>query len=386
MPECLACEQENGDPVVQCDKYDEWTHFACAKLTQEQIRNIVNFFCKNCEYEDCIIRWRRKRATDEQKAIKAREYYDVEDIIDHRQVGSKREFFIRWKSDSETPSEPECTWEPEEHLDGAIDLLQRYCRKAGIAISTIPGLLGADLQSSQQLNRSNWVTIDEILDHFERMRKKLKLTTDIQASKWNGFGQQDAIYFLEHDFHCYVVLHCHKRQLAYITDGSNTYRSSWRTAEEMRSLLSIRLISLAFEQQNHVDYCGRSAILIAVEMVRMYTRGIKYIPIRCYEGLRLNLVKQLHKQRSQLSTLPRLGDRRKQLKCSFCSKTYKSDERRNLSLHMTRCHSQGTLPLVYIANGFFFLLIFAELELKNKNIYVSNPTSQLFSRYQACKK
>ena len=34
----------------------------------------------------------------------------------------------------------------------------------------------------------------------------------------------------------------------------------------------------------------------------------------------------------------------------------------------------------------FFLLIFTELELRNKNIYVWNPTSQPFSRYRACKK
>jgi len=127
--------------------------------------------------------------------------------------------------------------------------------------------------------------------------------------------------------------------MAYICDRRNVFRSDWKTAKEIRSILSIRLISLVFEQQFHVDYCGSSAMLIAVEMVRMHAKEIQYKQIHCYEALRQELVRKLHQQKCELVALQKLRNRRKQLKCAFCAKTYKSNERRNLSLHITRCHS-----------------------------------------------
>ena len=50
--------------------------------------------------------------------------FEVENILQHKFVGHKREarYLVQWRSYSRA----ECTWEPEEHLRNAPEVLEAY--------------------------------------------------------------------------------------------------------------------------------------------------------------------------------------------------------------------------------------------------------------------
>jgi len=165
---------------------------------------IINYFCNACKDDDHLTEWRKEEADEEKKELKAREYYEVQDIVDHLIRDGKREFLVEWKEDSGRSNIRTRTWEPEEHLDRALDLLQRYCRDHGIALSKIVGLVGANLD--EVTARSNWVRMNTIVEKFERMRDRKKVKPSIEAREWSGLCERDGIYFVAVDFYCFVSL------------------------------------------------------------------------------------------------------------------------------------------------------------------------------------
>jgi len=344
MSDCKKCREDGtGESAIQCDKCDQWTHYSCAGLAEEDVQNILNYFCDDCENEEHLTSWVRKEPrTFGQWAIKELDYYEVEDIIGHREKRNGREFLVKWKEVPDAEDTRAETWEPEKHLDGAIDYLQRYCRRQKIALSKIVGLLGADSSNLELTNRDNWVTMDTILTHVSKLRSRLNIKTQIKVLQWTDFGNEDCLYFLDHGFHCFVLLHVVKRNAAYIADGGNLFRENKKVANEIRQLLGIRLISLRFNQQLKVDHCGSSAILIGIQMLRMYAKGMTYQDIVCPKYLREMLTKKLHTAQSKPLELPALGKRRAKLVCPFCAKTYKSTAQRKLNMHIIRWHKSET--------------------------------------------
>jgi len=96
----MACSERGKREIfggmVQCDECDEWTHYECAHVKSNEVEQFLNF-CEKCEDEGHVITWRRKRASEARKTIKDKEYYEVEDIIGHRETREGREFLVRWK-------------------------------------------------------------------------------------------------------------------------------------------------------------------------------------------------------------------------------------------------------------------------------------------------
>lgn len=135
---CRECGTNNAGKCVQCDKCYYWYHCKCAKLGNS-VNKILNFFCEGCEGGEYITTWRRKPATEEQKRDKAKNFFDVIAVMAHRWTNGKREFKVRWANPANSPPTRvhDETWEAEKHLDGAIDLLQHYCRLHKLELSTI---------------------------------------------------------------------------------------------------------------------------------------------------------------------------------------------------------------------------------------------------------
>lgn len=342
MTDCNKCPLiRAGVTCIQCDKCDEWTHLTCANLTTSQADRIVNYFCDNCEDDTHLTSWRKTRPSREQRIMKAKFYYDVQSIKDHRGDELDREFLVEWKDcPVEKGSDDNvCTWEPERNLDGCIDLLQGYCRKNEIALSEIEGLLGAD-SSENGHQIKNWITMDTLLNKFAKLRSRKKVKSTLPASEWTGFGNRDQLFFLRHDRHCYALLYTIERNLAFIADGANLFRTDQQVATQLKQLLNIRLVSLEFNQQLRVDHCGSSAILIGLELLKMHSRGIKFQELIASKSWRADLIKSLHKSSSKPMKLPPLGQRRKKLTCKFCDKTFKSTQGRALSAHITKRHKQ----------------------------------------------
>jgi hypothetical protein len=57
--------------------------------------------------------------------LNGEEHYEVEAILDHKGVGRRRLYFLKWKG----YSDKENSWEPESGLDNAKALLRRYKKR-----------------------------------------------------------------------------------------------------------------------------------------------------------------------------------------------------------------------------------------------------------------
>lgn len=337
--DCIKCSEKNGEEVVGCDKCDRWTHLSCADLTKEYVDIITNYYCEDCEDNDHLTSWRKVRGTVAQRIRKDREYYEVNKIIGHRPSATRpnRDFLIEWKEVVRRTGRHAQSWEPEEHLDGSIDLLQKYCRQKKIPLSNIIGLAGANTESNN-LERGNWATMDTILSKFDAIRSWAGYSKDILAKEWTKPEGKDALYFLNYNFHCYVLLYVHKLQAAYIADGGNLFRTEQTVADRVRKIVKIRLISLTYDQQLKVDHCASSAILIGLELLRMHSTGQRIFKLVTTKAYRDKVTRSLHQLPSQPLELPPLRQRRSQLVCPHCAKTYKSTQRKSLNSHIIRQH------------------------------------------------
>ena len=338
---CKVCTNFRPDvSVVQCDSCDDWIHCDCIGITKQQAEHkILNFYCGFNECKSLTI-WRREKATPDQKRIKLKHYFEVERIKDHRGSREKREFLVEWKNCpvGRGRSGNVHTWEPEGHLDGAIDFLQQYCRDKGLPASVVEGLMGAS--SHQDHDTTNWLPMSILLDTFARMRTWLKLTSfHIVVTEWTGFGNHDGLFFLKHDHHCFVLLYIHNRKSAYIADGSNEFRTNEELAQAIRAKLGIRLISLEFNQQRGVDHCVSSAILIGLELLRAYSLGTKPHELKVSKYWRNRLVKELHPHESAPTTsgAHRLNKSQRHA-CSKCSKTFITKQ--GMNMHFNRAHKK----------------------------------------------
>ena len=340
--DCLVCQtQDTGDVSVGCDKCLRWTHVRCTNLTQQEIDKILNYFCKDCRDKGNLIIWRGSEPTEEQRQMKSKLYFEVDKIKGYRAKGEHREFLVEWKNcPVRRGSQVNVrSWEPEKNLDGCLDLLQHYCMTKGIPLSGVQGLLGAD-PDEEGFNEKNWITMKTILTKFADVRKWLKTRSTLKASEWTGFGNQDELFFIRHDHHCFVLLYISEKRLAYIADGGNVYRTNQQVANELKQRLKIRLVSLEFNQQLKIDHCGSSSILIGIELLKLHSRGIDFQELIASKKLRADLIKSFHTSESKPLDLPSLRQRRKMLTCKFCGRTFKTNQGRALSTHINRTHKK----------------------------------------------
>jgi hypothetical protein len=340
--DCVVCLESNtGERTVACEKCNEWVHYGCAKLTREQVDRIINFYCKKCETSECMTEWRKAKPNHQQVAMKARFYYEVAAIRGSKRTQAGRFFQVEWKDcpSKKDRSVNERTWEPESYLDGCIDLVQHYCRVHGLPLSNVNGLLGAgDAQVDK--NVANWITMEKLLENFNKIRTWCRLKSNLVASEWSAFGENDQLYFLRHSHHCFVLLHRANQRLAYIADGTNIYRTDQTVADELKELLKVRLISIKFDQQLAVDHCGSSAILIGIELLKAHHRNME--PPRLLvanKTIRDRLIIRLHKADSVSVGQPPLNQRKLRLRCPSCTKSYQPTQGRALALHMIKAHN-----------------------------------------------
>lgn len=337
--DCKVCMRNGtGEDIVCCDHCHEWTHFGCANLNKVLVDRIRNFFCNDCTSPERITSWYRQERNEQQLAEKPL-YFDVSSIMGHKLSDSGREFLVSWKptgrGSTKTTHRP--SWEPEKNLDGAIDILQQYCRENSLAYSEIEGLMGAD-ETEEDARVKNWVSMEKVLSTLEKYRISFRVRSTIKAEEWTEFGQEDKLFYLKYGPHCFVLLYIASKETAYIADGGNVFRRNFTISQEIKELLDIRLISLPFRQQVKADYCGSSAILIGIELLRLYDQGMSYTEVFCSKSMRRMLTTLLHKAESK-STVAPLGIVEQRLYCETCGKSYRQTQRKALKLHIRRAHS-----------------------------------------------
>ena len=87
----------------------------------------------------------------------------------------------------------------------------------------------------------------------------------------NGLGENDSLFALEFNHHAYIVLYFAKQRYCIIADGPNNYskRGDVRASINRRPG-GVRTQSVELINFYHDDECGISAILIGLELLRLY--------------------------------------------------------------------------------------------------------------------
>ena len=71
--------------------------------------------------------------------------YEVERVLDHREVRGRRQYLLQWKGT------PDSSWEWEENLSGCLQLLRGYLRRIGESGRVLPpGLTSEEPRRSSQ--------------------------------------------------------------------------------------------------------------------------------------------------------------------------------------------------------------------------------------------
>lgn len=328
--DCFKCSKETGEDLIGCDR---WLHYSCAGYLAAEVNRIDLFYCQECEDKGEMTLWKREEATHRQKQIKASQYFEVKRIVDDRERNGKRQFLVEW-TDGTTHETRVRSWEPEDHLDGAIDFLQKYCRTAQIELSSIKGLCGStNLEAS---NRDNWVDMKTIQKEFARIRKEWHLKDTLKVTEYSGLGTEDGIYFLNYNFHCFVLMYLHDGKTAYIADGQNQFATDIETAREINGMIDAKLISCKYMQQRRIDHCASTAVLIAASFLRMYNKKDFETNIVVSAYWINQLTRKLHPAPSEPANNPDTWKCRCKFTCIKCGKTFKGNQA--LNMHKIRTH------------------------------------------------
>lgn len=336
MKHC-TCGKENTIDMIRCESCNKFKHYSCAGITEQDANCIEYFFCDFCENEKGFLTsWPKRTPNEDEQSYKDSFYFEIESIIDHKIESNTRFFKIRWKNYGEKDD----SWEPEIHLDAAIDLLQSYLHKHNMHSSQIKGLLGSNkFEENGYHNLNNWVTIQDISQEIEFFRnfytRESKIPVKIFTGKLDKMTNEvKVIYLLSHEHHAYVILYKQKEDFAYICDGANVCIKDYVVAKELRHILKCRLVYCQYDKATRIDNCGAAAVTIAIEFLRgKGTRRIKPL-----QNILNQATKRLHKETSAKC---KSKYRHQPLRCGKCGKTFKMSKssHKRLLIHQTHCRS-----------------------------------------------
>lgn len=328
------CLKPDTKTMMLCHHCKTKCHLLCENIRRIDIGLIDTYYCKLCResYGD-LIRYKNQRtATAEEVEAKRRENYVVERIVSHKIDNDGNRFFtLKWEN---YPSSDN-TEEPEENLDDALNMLQEYCTKKGLKPSKIEGRVGAS--STLKVNRQNWITLNQIEQGIAQQRNRLAYRSEIKVVKWNGHKKEDCIHLLTTNNHCFCLLYIHGSNIYYVADGSNYFLRDNSIRESISEIIESEPIGIPFNQQTKMDYCGASAVLITLELIRAHK--MKVIPPQLEAPPALaQRIYSLHRHKSQPIVKRThnliMGAR----KCDHCGKAFKQSNIKSLKNHQAICN------------------------------------------------
>lgn len=313
---CVGCE---------CD-----FHYSCAGLTADQVERVEEYHCDRCEARTgTLTSWKGTVATVSVIDDKNRHYYDVETILACKVTAAGRRFKIKWRGYTET------TWEDEAHLDGCLDMLQKYLKSLGLPLSTMEAKIGA---TSDHDDEANFVTISDVIAVVTRYRNFGIHRTTLDIERSLEFGTEDKIFIFDVDRHCYVLLYVAPNR-GFIADGLNSYLDRPATRAAVNRAIgrrSLKIRAIRFDQQIKSDHCGSSGALIILELMRAY----KLDQLESIEKLIAPKVLRdqkrsiLHPHASETVAHTTLTQKRQSWTCGTCGKGFRT--RNAMTAHNVR--------------------------------------------------
>lgn len=276
------------------------------------------------------------------KEDKDKDYFEVEKIVDHKYSASGSnsdglQLKIDWKG---YPGQE--SWIPLENCDGCVKLVNAYFRKNKLGKANLMQRAGAT--NLAKCNPDIWVPIKKVLLAIESRRSTMKTLAPIQVNFYEKFGNEDGIYILYHRCHLFVVLFIAGSRKCFLADGGNLYLSKPEYQSEIQSILKTRIEPMIFRYQRCVDHCGSSAVVLAIEMIRIYNKKELFDKVGwpkeivCPSKFHEAIIKSFYVQESELEP-----DREANIKnrawpkCPICGKTWQSNAKQKLSAHLKHC-------------------------------------------------
>lgn len=132
-------------------------------------------------------------------------------------------------------------------------------------------------------------------------------------------------------------MHLADKNLAYIADGGNVFRTDIEIHMDIKNHLRIRLVSCVFDQQNRADYCVSSAIVIGIQMLKSYHAGFPPLKITSPKTWYKRICSALHKYNSLVIQQSKLSRGRPIHTCRACGKSFQQSKA--CKMHERRCKS-----------------------------------------------
>ena len=327
----ICCDIPSGHELTCC-RCDVRYHATCEGIGEDDSETIESFFCRTCERCDQVLTIWKQRMPDRDKRREKREHYYTGDrILAHKKEGTVRYFLIKWKDFGVQ----ENSWESEHHLDGYLNILNRYCRADKIQLTKIIGYYGSP--DNINSNEENWVTIQQVIDCYEKYQKHIGGHRKLPICEFRQkMPKTDAIVIYPRDFHLFVLLYVKLSKSCIIADGLNLCVTENNIFAEIAGDLQLELQVCQFNQQFRNDFCGSSAVLIALEFKRMYMHGLIRESVSASTRLVKRITSSLHKGHS--NRREEQGDEYKRsVICRHCQKRFRFYKRTAFSNHENKC-------------------------------------------------
>lgn len=258
--------------------------------------------------------------------------YAVEKIIRHGREGGRLKMEVKWVGYSET------TWLWEDDLKFCYDLVKPYCDRRKIKTTLKPIGGASPVQPISNLNLNNWVTLEDLVKKLSYWRTHPSYTSNlelitIEAASKPYIKPRDGLYLVLFRGHFYVAIHDARLNLTYMSDSSNSvFEDPENKAFHISHYWKAPIKPLRFARSTRVDFCGSSAVCIALELVRLYNLGKLDCGLVEVPSARLKLLSSsLHKEQSAPTTgWVSISDRPGHF-CESCG--YRAKNRRALLMH-----------------------------------------------------
>lgn len=200
--------------------------------------------------------------------------YEIESIKGHRIIMEDLQLLLKYKGYNDNFN----TYESIGGLGNLKELVKDYLQSVGLSYNENMFLADSNEtsndESEKQEGNRNFCYDVEVLLYIQQYRKQLKLTDGIKIDQFPGKEEtdknnQNVIYLLSLKQHFYVLYYLNTHLRYYVADGANHCKEE-TVLKDLRKVTGKDLKPLEYEGQTGIDYCGSSAVLIALYFIRQY--------------------------------------------------------------------------------------------------------------------
>jgi len=234
------CDRKATLFMLCCKGCHQPFHLECCALAENDAKKYP-FYCETCKPERT---------------------YKVEAIRGMKITPNGRMFLIKWVGYEKM------TYEIEDDLKDCISIVNAYLVSHNRPKSKFPEdtRVGA---IDENVNKNDWMEISEVIVETQHLIKRMNLSP-LNISEFAETATSDCIQFTRYINHCYVLLFLAEQKLYILGDGENNFIEDESIKSVILSRVKARIHPVRFLQQLGDSHCGTSAVLIAIELIKLY--------------------------------------------------------------------------------------------------------------------